>query len=261
MDDIYQLYRRGDRYDRLYPSAPNGVHPFWLETARRGGGPVLELACGTGRIAIPLAQAGMSVTGLDNSPAMLAEAQRKADAAGVHIQWRRGDMRRFALGERFHTVLLANNTICHMLTRADLETLLAAVRAHLHPAGRFVVEVFVPNFHYLIDPPDARRPFGTYTDPATGVALEVTESYTYDPAAQIKWLCTHFRTIGPDGQELGSEESGELPMRMYFPQELDALFHYNGFAIAAKYGDLEQSPFTAGSINQVFVLERAETRF
>lgn len=260
MDDVYQLYRKGDRYDRLYPGDPGGAHPFWLETARRGGGPVLELACGTGRIAIPLAQAGLAVTGLDSSPAMLAEAQRKAAASGVRIEWRQGDMRRFSLGERFHTILLAANTICHMLERADLEALLAAVRAHLHPAGRFVVEVFVPNCRYLIDPPEARRPFGAYTDRATGAAVEVTESYLYDPATQIKWVRTHFRTVGRDGQEIGSEESGELPMRMYYPQELDALFHYNGFRIAAKFGDLEQSPFSAASTNQIFVLEPAVSR-
>jgi SAM-dependent methyltransferase len=113
---IDSIYQRGTHYDRLFDP---GVAPFWLEEGRRHGGPILELGCGTGRIAIPLAQAGFAVTGVDRAPSMLAEARRKAAEAGVVLAWHPADMREFELEGRFALAFIANNTLCH-LRRSDL---------------------------------------------------------------------------------------------------------------------------------------------
>src|SRR2546422_852191 len=103
---IDTIYQSGSHYDRLFDT---GVPPFWLEQARRYGGPVLELGCGTGRLAIPLAQAGGAVTGIDRAPSMLSEARRKAEAAGVSVAWHEADMRAFDLGTRFAWAFIASN--------------------------------------------------------------------------------------------------------------------------------------------------------
>jgi SAM-dependent methyltransferase len=91
------LYRDGRHYDELIRSLQLADLPFYAEEAKRAGGPVLELACGTGRIAIPIAQSGVDIVGLDQSASRLAHARTKADAAGVSISWVEADCRKLSL--------------------------------------------------------------------------------------------------------------------------------------------------------------------
>lgn len=242
------IYRDGRHYDLLYSHA---YPQFWVDLAREYGGPILELACGTGAKAIPIAQAGFDVTGIDSSETMLAEAKRKASAANVGIPWHLADMRSFQLGERYPLILLLANAICHLLTYQDLEACLAAVKAHLAPGGRFIVNVFVPDLALLSKGAQERESFGGYADPDTGERVVITSAPYYDAATQIRHNRLFYK-VG-DGSEV---EAGDLPMRMYFPQELDALFQYNGFAIEHKYGDTDRSPFDADSSTQIFILTR-----
>jgi SAM-dependent methyltransferase len=247
MQDI-PIYRDGRHYDLLF----EGDYPqFWVELAKEYGGPVLELACGTGAKAIPVAQAGFVVTGIDSSEAMLAEARRKSATAGVPVRWHLADMRNFELGESFPVILLLANSICHLLTRQDLEACLATVKRHLSPGGHFIVRVFVPNLVLLSKGPDEREHFGHYADPDTGEQVVITNAAHYDAAMLIRYNQL-FSQVG-DRDEVAA---GILPMRIYSPQELDALFLYNGFVIEQKYGDMERSPFQADSTAQIFVLKR-----
>jgi SAM-dependent methyltransferase len=252
MSTIAQIYHRGHHYDRLYELA---MQPFWREVAEAYAGPslgpILEMGCGTGRIAIPLAQTGYAVTGLDAAPSMLDEARRKAAAAGVTVDWRAGDMRAFDLGTRFGLAILAHNALCHLLTLEDFERWTASVRRHLRPDGWLVVEVFVPDLRLLLRDPEARFPYGRYVDPDSGEEIVVTHTAWYDPVTQIRYNRTYYRFPGR-----ADEEVGELPLRMYFPQELDALFAYNGFAIEHKYGGLDRRPFDGSATTQVYVLRR-----
>jgi SAM-dependent methyltransferase len=246
---ISSIYRSGRIYDALYPGT--GARPaFWLELANRFGDPVLELMSGTGFIAIPLAEAGHDVTGVELAQPMLAEAQRKSRAAGVHITWVEGDARAFDLGRRFRLIYLPSNSICHLLTRRDLEACLAAVARHLHPDGRFALNVFVPSLPLLMTSPDEEQAFGGYVDPDSGEQVVITQRSRYDAATQIK----HHQLLRRVG-EGRAEPAGELTMRIYFPQELDALLWHNGFAIEDKYGDADRHPFDALSGMQYFVLK------
>ncbi len=248
---IDQIYQRGDHYDRLFDGQ---CPPFYLEEAQRIGGPILELACGTGRIAIPLAQAGFAVTGVDRAPSMLAEARRKATAAQVDVAWHEGDMRTFDINEKFKFVFLAVNSLCHLLTLEDFEVCMASVRRHLQPDGRFVVEVFVPRLSVLLRSCDERHPLSEYDDPSGRGQVQVTECTNYNPATQINYNTTYYKfTNQVEDQE--KEEVGELTMRMYFPAELDALFKYNGFAIEHKFGGFDRRPFEAQAGMQLFVLK------
>ena len=112
-----QIYHDGRHYDRLFPDY-GGDLPFLLAQAQRvrRDDTVLELACGTGRVAIPLAKAGLRVTGIDLSRGMLDEARRKAVAEGVSATWIEADMRAFDLGATFSTIILVANGLCHLLT-------------------------------------------------------------------------------------------------------------------------------------------------
>jgi SAM-dependent methyltransferase len=253
---IYYIYRDGKHYDRLFPgisvTGPRGDLPFWSWQASEYGSPVLELACGTGRVAIPLAQEGFDVTGIDIAEGMLQEARRKSSAANAEVTWVNADMRDFNLNNAYSLIILPNNTVCHLLLRSDFEACLASVKRHLAPMGRFILDVFVPKMELLIDQPEARFPFGEYDDPDGNGRIVVTESYVYEPDTQIKRITTWHSFPGTD-----DKIPSELNMRMYFPQELDVLIEYNGFVIDHKYGDYEGAPFGPESEKQIIVCSAA----
>jgi SAM-dependent methyltransferase len=136
-----------DRIARLYdPWSVSVVEDvdFYVEEALRSGGPVLELGVGTGRIAVPVARAGVRVVGVDSSQGMLAVARESAERAGVELDLRFGDLREPPVDEQFALVLIPFRTLLHMRTDSDRRAALAAVRARLPVGGRFIFDVFTP---------------------------------------------------------------------------------------------------------------------
>ena len=244
---IDHIYRDGRHYDRLFPGANQDL-AFWISQAKKHGDPILELACGTGRVTIALAKEGFKVAGIDNSEAMLNEAKRKSPEEGVEVEWVKADMRDFDLGKAFSLIILPFNALCHLLDLNGFEACLASVRRHLTYGGRFVIDVFVPKMELLVDKPGERSSFSEYDDPDGRGRIVVTESYIYEPDTQIKRIKT-FRSIPGKDEEV----EGELNMRMYFPQELDALIKYNGFVIDGKFGDYAQTAFDSKAGKQLVV--------
>ncbi len=120
---------------------------FYADYALESGGPVVELAVGTGRIAVPIAQAGIRVIGVDASPGMLDVARRAADAAGVAdlVDLRVGDLREPPVAERVPLVICPFRTLLHMGSEEEKLAALLAARSLLEPSGRFVFDVFAPN--------------------------------------------------------------------------------------------------------------------
>ena len=183
------LYDDPVLYDALM--SPGAHAPYYCAVAARTGGPVLELACGTGQMIVPIARAGHAAAGLDLAPAMLAEARRKAEAAGVAVELVQGDMRGFDLGRRFALVFIARNSMLHLASPEDFAGLFDAVKRHLLPGGVFAFDVFNPGPKILARPPHVRFPVMTATSAAHGGALVVEETYTYDAATQVScstWL-------------------------------------------------------------------------
>ncbi len=134
-------------YDLEDPS-DTGV-AFYSALAQETGGPVLEIACGTGRVSIPIARKGFAVTGLDILPGMLEQARRKS--AGLPTRWVEGDARAFDLGEQFRLIFLTGNAFQAFLTLKDQEALLERVRAHLHTDGLFAFETRNPRWRQRTD--------------------------------------------------------------------------------------------------------------
>ncbi|MBM4457267.1 MAG: class I SAM-dependent methyltransferase [Chloroflexi bacterium] len=249
-----QIYCDGRHYDRLFADY-GGDLPFLLAQAQRArpDDTLLELACGTGRVAIPLARAGLKVTGIDLSAGMLSEARRKAAAEGVSATWIEADMRAFDLAATFSTIILVANGLCHLLTIADFEACAACVRKHLALDGRFIIDVFVPHFGILTRDPTARFPMSApYDDPDGRGQVVMTHSNVYDATTQINHITTY--TAWPTGEEV----VGEVDMRMFFPQELDALLKYNGLPVAWKFSDYQAAPFGPGATRQLTVCRTAQ---
>ncbi|HEY6091913.1 MAG TPA: class I SAM-dependent methyltransferase, partial [Gemmatimonadales bacterium] len=138
----------------LYDSVPlYAARPdvdFYVEEAKAAGGPALEIGCGTGRILIPTARAGVTITGLDGSTEMLARARAKLAAEPAPVRQRatlvQADMRDFELGARFALITAPFRVVQHLITAEDQQRFLAAVRRHLAPGGRLVFDVFNPRF-------------------------------------------------------------------------------------------------------------------
>ena len=127
------LYDNPALYDALLPV---GAHlPYYAELAGRASGDILELACGTGQLTVPLATAGLQITGLDLSEPMLSAARERAAALKVSVEHLQGDMRDFDLGRRFALIFIARNSLLHLHSTEDILAAFAMVRRHLAPAG------------------------------------------------------------------------------------------------------------------------------
>jgi SAM-dependent methyltransferase len=255
MDDSQSnpLYRDGRHYDRMIEPLSLSDVPFYVEEARRVGGPVLELACGTGRITIPIAREGVEIVGLDLSPTMLACARRKAEKANVHITLVEADCRVFQLDRKFELIILPFNSMQHLHDYASLSALFERVREHLAPGGRFICDVFNPSIAILSRDPNERFVERQYEDPDGGGTVTLEQTAAYDAAAQVNRITWYFSL--PDQKDFRVEH---LDLRCFFPQELDLLLRANGLAIEKKFGNFERKSFASGDMKQIVVC-RART--
>lgn len=241
-------YSDPERYDmETHRFEPDG--PFFLSLARRLAGPVLELGCGTGRLAIPLAQHGVDMTGLDVVPGMLTLAKRKA--GNLPIAWVEADARAFQLGRKFRLIFDNGAAFMHVLKRTDHEAILACVREHLDVDGRFVLCVSGLQPAQMTNKEE--REWFSYVD-HQGFEVRVSGTERYDLVRQIYHEDAVRRWCDEAGQEV--VRHAPLARRIFFPPELEALLHYNGFTVLERYGSWDGGPMTDESQTMVFVCRR-----
>jgi len=220
-----------------------------LEMTRQVSGPVLDLGCGCGRMAIPLAQAGIEIVGLDVVPQMLAHGREKAD--DLPIRWVEADARAFHLHQKFELIFSTGAVFQHLLSLPDQEACLARVREHLTDNGRFVFDLGFPNLQWLTNVAEEEEWF-TYTTPDER-NVRVSGVQVYDPIRQVKTETAVRRWTDANGSEI--TRMAPLSLRFYYPQEIAALLHYNGFCIVDTYGDWDLTPLTAQSTMMIQVCE------
>jgi SAM-dependent methyltransferase len=220
---------------------------YYVTVATKSGGPMLEYGVGNGRIALPVARHGVAVTGVDQSRAMLGDLREriKLEREDVRrrITLREGDMRALRTKARFPLVICPFNTALHLYTRDDVERFLSRARAHLAPGGTFVVDLAVPSFIDLMRDPSRGFRGANFRHPTTGDIVRYAERFDYDCIRQVLFVSTDFEPVGrPD-------DGWMLPLahRQFFPQEWEALLHYNGFTVDEVYGDFHGGPLTRTS--------------
>ncbi len=218
---------------------PDGT--FYLSLAKKQGGPVLELGCGTGRIAIPLAREGIDMTGLDLVPGMLARARDKAENLPIH--WVEADVRDFHLGRQYSLICAPGFVFEHLLERADQEAMLSCVREHLAAKGLLVISIRFPHPGSMESDMEEQDWF-QYTD-ESGNEIRVTGTDYYDPVRQIREETAYRRWHDADGNEV--TKRSRLALRFLFPQQMETLLHYNGFTVLQRYGDWNLKPLTGES--------------
>ena len=252
MNDNVSLYSDAQRYDLVMGSYAGGDQlDFYRRQVARYGEPVLELACGSGRFTVPLAKEGINITGLDNSEEMLHLAAWKASKNGVNIRFLQGDMRSFALGEKFKFIFIPAQSLSHLHTRVEVESCFYCVRQHLAEQGRLLIELFNSSLKMLAREPGGRYPVGQYKDVNGGTQVFVTEEVRYDPASQVNHIRWFFRNEGSEEEVILS-----LEMRQFFPQEMDALLWYNDLRIEHKYGNYDETEFSNDAWKQLIICRR-----
>jgi SAM-dependent methyltransferase len=150
------LYDDPRLYDLLFHAEPHST--FYKGLAHQQKGSVLELACGTGQLLIPIADSGFRSAGLDLHPGMLAAARSRAQTAHADVALIEDDMRSFSLDEKFSLVFIARNSMLHLHTRDDFAQFFDAVRRHLESGGLFAFDIFNPSISILARDPARHAP-------------------------------------------------------------------------------------------------------
>jgi SAM-dependent methyltransferase len=230
-------------FDRTYPAlfGPSVLDPMvglLAELAR--GGPVLEFAIGTGRVALPLSARGIAVHGLELSPHMAARLSAKPGAELIPVTI--GDMTTTRVpGGPFRLVYLVANTIMNVTTQDEQVAVFANAAAHLGAGGCFVVQVIVPQVR-KVPPGEVARVFTLDPD---HVGIETFD----DLVGQIAW--SH-HWIAVDGRLVRHS----APYRYVWPAELDLMARITGFRLRDRWAGWDRSPFNSDSTTQISVFER-----
>ncbi|MFT3876968.1 MAG: class I SAM-dependent methyltransferase [Propioniciclava sp.] len=209
-----------------------------------GEGQAVEFAIGTGRVAIPLAEAGVDVSGIELSHAMVARLREKADERRIPVV--QGDMTTTSAGTGFTLAYLVYNTIANLLTQDEQVECFRNAARHLAPGGRFVIELWVPQLRALA--------------PGRGGTVEVSQpGYllvdTYDPLHQQ--VISHHVRFGPDLADGREARIERTPHRYIWPSELDLMARLAGFEREHRWADWNRTEFTADSPSHVTVYRLA----
>lgn len=212
--------------------------PFYRRLAAAEGGLVLELGCGSGRVLVPLAQAGHQIVGVDASPHMLGLAEAKLASAGPRVAERarliRGDLRGLDLAERFDLVIIAVKTFAYFVTRHDQQQALANAAAHLRPGGVLALDLLNPTPDWLARPPGSVRQdvFGELPS-GDGIVARTETMVSTDLAAQVRVIRSAYEVV-QDGQV--TKRFVEWPFRYTYRFEAEHLLERTGFDVEATYG-------------------------
>lgn len=250
------------RYDAAVPIEPGEVE-FYLRLAQEAQAknlPTLELACGTGRIAIPIARRGITIVGLDISPAMLAVARERS--AGLDTaRWVEGDMRAFDLSQSFGLATIPAGSFELLLTTEDQLACLDGIRRHLAPGGRLAVHLDYPNIVEMGQWMSVksgmlqRRAERDYRHPQTSRMIRSWVTREFRPSVQEE-VSSGMREELDEGGTVLSRAYNTMTLRYIYRYEMEHLFARTGFEIEALYGDFVGGDFDDSSTEAVWVARR-----
>jgi SAM-dependent methyltransferase len=250
----------GTLYDAVPLYAARTDVGFYVEEAERAEGPVLELGCGTGRVLIPIARAGATIVGVDGSREMLARCDAKLGAEAQAVRQRAtlrfDDVRDFDLGERFALAIAPFRVVQQVPTIDEQLRFLASVARHLVPGGRFVFDVFNPNFAALVGWDGSEREDTPPQPLPDGRVFRRTFR-----VGRVRWTeqvseteLVYYVSGAPDATPRRHVQAFE--MRWYLQAELRHLLARCGFRVDVIHGNFDRSPLSDTSPEQVVCATR-----
>ncbi len=258
MGQPMELYREEWSAELYDCYVGTGDLPFWQSAAQEAGTSALELGCGTGRLLIPLARAGLHMTGLDITPSMLAVAERKLACETPEVRERvrlvDGDMTEFSLGMQFDFIYLPSRNLQALLTRDQQRSCLKCCARHLQPNGRLAIDIFNPALWRLVKEGRIEEGVVEFAGP-DGATVRQGGYTTYDLADQSLLSIFRFEWQEPNGSTTVRERP--VALHYFFRFEMEWMLEACGFEVEALYGGFDRSPFTAESGEMIFVARRA----
>ena len=239
-------------YDSVFSYVVDDI-PFYVEEATRSGGTVLELGCGTGRVSIPIAHAGIDIVGIDASSTMLARAREKSREAGVpnlKLLW--ADMRDFNLSSEFKLVIIPFRGLLSLLSVDDEIRTLMNIKRHLAPGGKLIFDIFVPDLDMMVQEGDVPYHFRDVADTEIGRHLVVWNQARYDAFSQVMSIRTTIEQLDDSGR-VSSKIYRDFALRYIFRWEMHHLLGLCGYDVRALYGNFERGEFREDSTEMVWV--------
>ncbi len=247
-EHVYREYEEiADLYDYVIPYRNRPDVTFYVDAARASGGPVLELGCGTGRVLIPTARAGIGGMGLDASKDMLTICRQRLDREPEAVRSRftvlYGDMSDFELGRSFALITIPFRPFQHLLTVEDQLSCLRCIHRHLEPEGRLVFDVFNPSLEVLVSD-SVGQELGEepeFTTPDGRTVVRRHKFVARDPLQQVNQMELIYNVTHPDGRTERLIQA--FSMRYLFRFEAEHLLVRCGFEIEHVYADYDKTPY------------------
>lgn len=251
-------------YDQVIPYLERPDVEFFIEAALDAGGPVLEVGCGTGRVLIPTARAGVNITGLDLSSYMLDVCRQSLASEPAEVRERvqlvEGDMRDFDLGRTFSLVTTPFRPFQHLLTTEDQISCLSCIRKHLVPGGFLILDIFNPSLKALTADnlgaeKDAEPEF---TTPDGTRVMRMNKTVARDYFNQIQDVELIYYLTHPDGRQERLVHA--FPMRYLFRYEAEHLLARCGFEVIELYSDYYKAPYGTSDPGELIFLAKKPAR-
>ncbi|MBI3818780.1 MAG: class I SAM-dependent methyltransferase [Planctomycetes bacterium] len=237
-------FERPELYDLLFDTLEFDLE-IYKSAARGARGPVLDLACGTGRVGLKLLEDGAQLDGVDLYEPMLAHFRKKADARGLKVNLYRGGFTNFQTPRKYALVVCAFNAFAHNLTQADQLETLRRVRDHLLPGGAFLCHMSFPSAE-LWSGPDGVPILEAEVPAGGGRMVKIYDSRTKNPLEQTQHSEMEIQIVGADGGVIESHKS-ETDVRWIYKPEFELLLTTAGFSKINFFGDFDRSPLRADS--------------
>jgi SAM-dependent methyltransferase len=238
--ELPSVFEDGDAYDLMVGALDYGLD-FYTQLARQANGPVLDIACGTGRILLPLLEAGVDIEGVDLFEPMLRRLRSKAAEKGLAPTLHQADMSDFSIARRFALIMIPFNAFIHNMTQEAQIRCLTLCREHLLPGGLLAFDTFFPSAEFVGTAPGTRVFEGEIPHPITGRPMRNYDTRTLDRVAQTQHSLNEFELLAADGG-VEAVYRTQVSSRYVFKNEMELLLRFASFARWEICGDFTRRP-------------------
>ena len=240
-----QMYNNPALYDACTADKIDDIR-FYEHWAKQTNGPILELACGTGRVATHLIKSGFNYSGLDLSSVFIHHCKSKR----FNGKFITGDMRHFTLGQKFDLIFIPFNSFLHLFTEEEMAQCLISIQNHLSDNGKFLLDIFVPDPEFLYRDPDKKYEEMTIIHP-NGGECTVWQKNQYKEETEINHIHWFFNR-----GNIEPMDEYDFDMRMIYPDTMDRVLSDSDFTIEEKWGDYDGEPFNETSLLQLYICSK-----